>query len=83
MTFSFISFTSEFIVLNSVKTALPISKPLTKYSSEGPKAPGPTHRSSRKIISSGLIPNGPDNNLKSNSMHLSFQYPCFPLKIEC
>ena len=43
--------------LNWVKTALPTSIPLTKYSRLVPKALGPTHASSCQMISSGFTLN--------------------------
>lgn len=43
-------------VLYCMKTILPTSSPLTKYSIDGPRLPPPAQTSSTKVISSGLTP---------------------------
>ena len=50
-------------VLNWVKTISPTSKPLMKYSIQGPQFPPPAQTSSINVISSGLIPSSWVNQL--------------------
>ena len=46
-----------------MKTMFPSSKPLTKYSMEGPRLPPPAQTSSMNVISSGSIPSSSVSHL--------------------